>query len=93
MERFWHKIQTDSHCSPNSAHTVLVLPKNYGWGMRNPNDTIWGLWGPDKKSPQIWNVSRTLLTRYAPHIDIVYDDARFSLKDKYSKIYYWNSTL
>lgn len=93
LERFWHKIQTDSHHTPNSAHTVLVLPRNYGWGMRNPNDTIWGLWGADENSPQIWNVSRTLLTRYAPYIDIVYEDARFSLKDKYSKIYYWNSTL
>ncbi|UCD26619.1 MAG: hypothetical protein JSV75_00295 [Candidatus Bathyarchaeota archaeon] len=93
LERFWHEIQTNSHCNPNSAHTVLVLPKNYGWGMRNPNDTIWGLWGADENSLQIWNVSRTLLTRYAPYIDIVYEDARFSLKDKYSKIYYWNSTL
>jgi hypothetical protein len=93
LERFWNKITTDTKYAPHEAETALVLPRNYGWGMRNPNDTIWGLWGPDEKSPQIWNITNVLLTRFAPNIDIVYDDARFSLGDNYSRIYYWNSTV
>ncbi len=93
LERFWNGVQHGSYVVHNSAQTVLVLPRNYGWGMRNPNDTIWGLWGPDEKSPQIWNISRTLLETYGTGLDIVYDDANFSLKNKYSNIYYWNSTL
>ena len=60
--------------------------------MRSPNDTIWGLWGPDQLSPQIWNITQTLLTRYGTNLDIVYDDQRFPAVDKYSKVYFWNST-
>jgi hypothetical protein len=93
MERFWDGVQHGSYVVHGSAETVLVLPRNYGWGMRKPSDTIWGLWGPDEKSPQIWNVSRTLLARYGTRFDIVYEDANFSLNDKYSNIYYWNSTI
>jgi hypothetical protein len=92
LEKFWHKIQTEQSFSRISAQAVLVLPKNYGWGMRNPNDTIWGLWSADEKSPKIWNVTKTLLNRYGSQIDIVYDDNLFSVRDKYSEIYYWNST-
>jgi hypothetical protein len=93
IEKFWHEIQTDQNHYVISAQTVLVLPRNYGWGMRNPNDTIWGLWSADEKSPQIWNATRTLLNRYGSQIDIVYDDPVFSVKDKYFEIYYWNSTV
>lgn len=92
LEKFWHKIQTDQNHYVISAHAVLVLPKNYGWGMRNPGDTIWGLWSADEKSPQIWNAIRTLRNRYGLHLDIMYDDPMFSVYDKYSEIYYWNFT-
>jgi hypothetical protein len=91
LEKFWNKIQTDQNHKPISAQTVLILPKNYGWGMRNQNDTIWGLWSADEKSPQIWNTTQTLLKRYGSYIDIVYDDPLFSVEDKYSEIYYWDS--
>ena len=92
LEKFWNKIQTTPNQNPISAQTVLVLPKNYGWGMRTPNDSIWGLWSADKKSLQIWNATTTLLNRYGMHLDIVYDDPTFSVADKYYEIYYWNST-
>jgi len=93
MEQFWSRITNKSNCTPKGAQNVLILPRNYGWGMRSPSDTIWGLWGPDDKSPQIWNISRILMARYGTRLDIVYDDAEFSLKDKYSNIYYWNLTV
>jgi len=93
LERFWKKITTETDYAPHEAQTALLLPRNYGWGMRSPNDTIWGLWGTDEKSTQVWNATRTLLTSFAPNADIVYDDARFSVEDKYSTIYYWNSTV
>jgi hypothetical protein len=93
LERFWQEIQVDSGHVPIVADSVLVLPKNYGWGMRNQNDSIWGLWEADEKSPQIWNISRTLLSRYGTNLDIVYEDDRFSLNDNYSEIIHWNSTI
>jgi hypothetical protein len=94
LERFWQEFQVDSDYDPVVADAVLVLPKNYGWGMRHPEDSIWREdWGPDEKSTQIWNISRTLLSRYSTNLDIVYDDNRFPLEDKYSEIIYWNSTI
>jgi len=96
LEKFWTSISTKSyevvHGSIN-ADAVLILPKNYGWGMRTPEDTIWGFWGPDERSAQIWNLSRKLLTQYGFSLDIVYDDPNFEVAQKYSHIYYWNETL
>jgi hypothetical protein len=92
LEKFWNKIQASPYQNPILADTVLVLPRNYGWGMRTPDDTIWGLWSADEKAAQVWNATRTLLDCYGSRLDIVYDDIEFSLTDKYSKIYYWNDT-
>jgi hypothetical protein len=93
LEKFWNQVATKS--PPNSAHAeaALVLPKDYGWGMRNPNDSIWGFWGSDDKSPQIWNISRQLLSQYGPRLDIIYDDPAFPIEGNYTKVYYWNQTI
>jgi len=93
LERFWQEIQVDLDHVPVVADSALVLPKNYGWGMRNQHDSIWGLWDADEKSPQIWDISRKLLSYYGNYLDIIYEDDRFSLQDKYSEIIYWNSTI
>lgn len=94
LKRFWNDAVKNSAITPDSnAEAVLVLPKNYGWGMRYLEDRIWGYWGPDEKSPAIWAVSRTLLNKYCTHLDIIYDDANFPIGNKYPKIYYWNQTV
>ncbi len=95
LEEFWKETFTNSsvQSGATAASTALVLPSNYGWGMRNPNDTIWGMWGPDEKSPMIWNISRTLLSQYGYHLDIVYDDPRFPVEGKYERVCYWNETI
>jgi hypothetical protein len=61
--------------------------------MRNPDDKIWGMWGPDEKSAKIWEISRKLLSDYGLRLDIIYDDPAFPLADKYPKVYYWNETV
>jgi hypothetical protein len=88
------KTNTQNIPDYSQAEAALVLPENYGWGMRSPDDTIWGFWGPDERSPQIWEISRTLLEQYGLSLDIVYDDPdpAFSAAGKYSQIYYWNQT-
>ena len=95
LEKFWNDVVENPHVTQGSieAEAVLVLPKNYGWGMRHPEDRIWGWWGPDEKSPQIWALSRELLSRYGLRLDIVYDDPAFPVEGKYSQTYYWNQTL
>jgi hypothetical protein len=94
LKQFWNEATTNKiiHGS-QMAQAALVLPKNYGWGMRNPQDRIWGFWGPDEKSPQIWELSRKLLTKYGLALDIIYDDADFSFAEKYSQVYYYYSDV
>jgi len=91
MQNFWQDI-TSKSVEKVEAEAVLVLPKNYGWGMRNVADRIW-LWGPDEYSQQIWDISRTLIEQYGIKLDIVYDDPQFPVDGKYQQIYYWNQTL
>lgn len=94
LEKLWNEMeQNPRKPSETQAEAAFVLPKNYGWGMRRPEDWIWGFWGPDEKSQQIWENSRKLLEQYSIGLDIVYDDPKFPVTDKYSVIYYWNQTL
>jgi hypothetical protein len=92
LERFWNDVVNNPEVVYGSikAEAALVLPKNYGWGMRHPEDRIWGWWGPDDKSEQIWMLSHQLLEQYGTQLDIIYDDPVFPFQDKYPQIYYWN---
>jgi hypothetical protein len=95
MEQFWNQI----HAFPTNAlqkvkgQVAFVLPKDYGWGMRNQNDKIWGFWSPDDLSPMIWENMNKLVGKYDLKLDIIYDDPQFNFTEKYSKIYFWNSTI
>lgn len=93
LERFWNDA-VSGKIGHNSIITeaVFVLPKDYGWGMRHPDDRIWGFWGPDEKSPVIWEQKNRLLGKYGYTLDIIYDDLRFPVRDKYKQVYFWNST-
>ena len=93
LEKLWNEVKENPRkLSECQAEAVLVLPENYGWGMRHAEDWIWGFWGPDEKSPQIWEISRTLLKQYGTGLDIVYEDPEFPVAGNYSRIYYWNLT-
>ncbi len=94
LERFWNDAVQSSAVKKGSikAEAVLVLPENYGWGMRDLGDKIWGLWGPDEKSQQTWNMAQSLLEEYGFGLDIVYDDSEFPAEGRYSQTYFWNQT-
>jgi hypothetical protein len=92
IQQFWnHMQQYPGDYGKTKAQTAMVLPENYGWGMRQIDDRIWGYWGPDEKSQQIWDLSQDLLEQYGFALDIVYDDPSFLLDEIYQEIYYWNS--
>lgn len=93
MQQFWtHIHEYAEDYGRENAKFAFVLPKDYGWGMRWLNDSIWGLWPADNLSSVIWHKMNILVERYGTQLDIVYDDPRFSLS-QYSKVYYWNSSL
>ena len=94
LQRFWNDVVQN----PKVVHggitgeAALVLPQDYGWGMRHTNDTIWGLWKPNDTSKQIWNQLQNKLAQYGSKLDIVYDDPAYNVTEKYSQIYYWNQS-
>lgn len=94
LERFWNQTVKNSSVphGGTKAEATLVLPKDYGWGMRNTNDTIWAIWKPDTVSQQIWHQLQNKISQYGPKLDIIYDDAAYPVADKYSQIFYWNQT-
>jgi hypothetical protein len=94
MQRFWNDVTQKKFTDLSSPEAVLVLPKNFGWGMRQPNDTIWGFWTSDYRTQQTATITSKLLVQYGARLDIVYDDAAYPVtKIGYKSIYYWNSTI
>jgi hypothetical protein len=94
LQRFWNEVVENPQATNGrtTAEAALVLPKNYGWGMRTPNDTIWGFWQPDDKAPVVWSSLQNALAVHGSRLDIVYDDPAYPLAGKYPQIIYWNQT-
>jgi len=94
LKRFWNEVVQNPSVKQEEVtpEAVLVLPHAYGWGMRNPQDTIWGLWSADNSSQQIWTQLQSKLTEYGSKLDIVYDDPAYPIAGRYSQIYYWNQS-
>ena len=93
MQKFWNTITTKHVADLSSPTAALVLPKNFGWGLRNPNDTIWGFWLTDNRTQQTALVTSKLLSYYGVSLDIVYEDSAYPVTDvNYQHVYYWNST-
>ncbi len=61
----WNDIVQHKITQNPSAEAVLVLPKNYGYSMRYPEDKIWGFWGPDESTSVIWDKVQTLKVKVA----------------------------
>ena len=93
IQRFWDDIHQQEFPNLSDPVGALVLPQNYGWGMRDPNDTIWGFWPPDSKTIEVATAMSTLLSQYGVSLDIVYYDPQFPVASvSYQHVYYWNQT-
>lgn len=94
MQKFCRYVHSNPHRHANERGQVaFVLPRDYGWGMRRPDDRIWGLWNADEKAPLIWENVNKLIAKYGLKLDIIYDDSRFNYKEKYAKLYFWNAAI
>jgi len=96
MKTFWDLTRSPKKGSLEKVEgeVAFVLPKDYGWGMRQPDDRIWiPKWGPDDRSPLIWGNMNKLIKKFGLKLDIIYDDPQFSFEAKYSEIYFWNDTI
>jgi hypothetical protein len=93
LQRLWNDITTQQYADLSSPQAALVLPKNFGWGLRNPNDTMWGFWLSDNRTNQVAVVTAMCIYYYGVNLDIVYEDSAYPITNvAYQKVYYWNAT-
>jgi hypothetical protein len=94
LKKFWnyinHNPQTPDALTDRVAY---VLPKDYGYGFRGPNDKIWGLWEADALSNDICTNLNNLMKQYETKLDVIYDDKKEPYNiSMYSKLIFWNGT-
>jgi len=92
LESFWNDIVQNPAFVHGSirAKAILVLPENYGWGMRNQHDNIWGIWPADDASQEVWTKVQSKVNEYGLELDIVFEKPNFFASWKYADIYYWH---
>ena len=78
----------------NTQKIAYVMPQNYGWGLRNPNDTIWGVWPADNQSAAIWSTVNNLESQYSYNFDIIFYSGwtRAFAKQHYNTLIWSNTT-
>ncbi len=92
---FWHYVQNNPRSSvPLSDRVAYVLPKDYAYGFRGPDDKIWGFWEADNFSDQLCQNLGTLIEKYEYNLDIIYDDGLEPNNTYgYSQLIFWNETI
>jgi hypothetical protein len=94
MKKFWDEAMGGNRYNEFQADVAYVLPTDYGYGFRGPEDKIWGLWSADSIATKIWEDTVHLLTKYEGKIDIIYEEkTRNAPVDlPYRTLIYWNGT-
>ena len=93
LKQFWEYAKVNPRKMDQSSDRVAyVLPKDYAYGFREPNDKIWGLWEADAFSFEISENIGKMLEQYGAKLDIIYDDG-LELDSTYSKYIFWNGTI
>jgi len=89
MKTFWKDVVKSPKAIQGSieADTLIIFPKNYGWGTRWAEDKIWGIFKADQQSQQLWVLMQTTLEKYGLNTDIIYDDPNYPPSSIYQNIY------
>jgi hypothetical protein len=95
LKQFWQYAKDHPRKSnPNSDRVAYVLPKDYAYGFRGPNDKIWGFWEADDLSFELSDNLHSLMQEYGNKLDIIYDDGLAPNNAYgYSKLVFWNGTV
>ncbi len=101
MKQFWNYAKENPRPGKDPAETAYVLPRDYGFGFRGPDDNIWGLWyadglfPADALAPKIWNDTNSLISSYGMKLDIVYETLTDNVPVNldYDKLIFWNGTI
>ena len=91
LENFWnYKNGNPKKHGALTADVAFVLPPDYGFGFRDPDDRVWRYW-KEPFSSKMWNEVNDLLKEYGSRLDIVYGDPEFNdkIEDCYSTVLRW----
>jgi hypothetical protein len=93
MKQFWQYVQANPrNITSASDRTAYVLPEDYGYGFRGPQDRIWGLWSNDSLTYNILDGLSMVMQKYGSNLDIIYPDGNQSVESEYSHIVNWDET-
>jgi hypothetical protein len=96
LKSFWDYIHKNPHeFGSQKGEVAYVMPEDYGFGLRRPDDGIWGLFGPDELSAKIWTDVNTLVEIKGFGLDIIYNEPGVvdSARKSYSRLFFWNGTI
>jgi hypothetical protein len=96
LKRFWDTMHNNPESfGSNKPMVAYVVPADYGFGFRNPDDHIWGLFPADNQSAKIYSDVNILMSRYGSRFDILYNEPQIidPILKNYDKVFYWNQTL
>jgi len=88
-----------AHSNPQAfgsirADVAYVLPRDYGFGLRKADDSIWGIFPADDLSAKAWNDVEKLVNQYGAEFDILFDDKDLDgAISRYDKVFFWNETI
>jgi hypothetical protein len=91
LEKFWNYVESNPHShGVDKGEVAYVLPENYGFGFRNSEDKIWGLWDSDNLSQKVWDDVNKLVDQYGSSLDIVYEDVEVmtDVQDRYEHVFW-----
>jgi hypothetical protein len=94
LNRFWgYMKQNPRQNTKNTGRVAYVLPRDYGYGFRGPDDKIWGFWETDSLAGNVCSGLSQLFSKYGEKLDIIYD---YGLQPGntygYDKLFYWNDS-
>jgi hypothetical protein len=95
MSKFWDYTRQNARPNGLSETTAYVLPKDYGYGFRGSNDTIWGRFEADALTNQICVDLNKLLVQFGTQLDVIYEEGWVSssaLASRYKELFFWNET-
>lgn len=93
LKRFWAYVSNNESATENRNMRVsYVLPADYGFGFRSPEDTIWGLWKADNIATSVYSDVNN--RQYRGDFDILFDYPTLTTdaRGRYDLLIYWNGT-
>jgi hypothetical protein len=96
LKRFWDYIHKNPQdFGAQKGKVAYVMPEDYGFGLRRPDDRIWGLFEPDELSAKVWSDVNSLVEVYGFGLDIIYDEPGVveSARKRYEHLFFWNETI